>query len=193
MDAKPRAREGLLASDHSKRGRRFVTVLDPTSQRVTLLEPWEHGVLVLCDGTRTAEGIADLLRDGVSDRVSAPAVRRCLERFARAALIDDLGLRRADDAPPAGPRTLANLQQAYREWHKDPEKTGRILSGLLNPPFPDDPPPFRPSLEPTTAVGDPAPPAAPPAQPVAVGSTLVMGEAGGDRALRSVLAAGSTS
>ena len=179
VDAKPRAKQGLLAADHSKRGRRFVTILDESDQKVTLLAPWEHAILVLCDGTRTVDKIADLLRDGIEDEpVTVDGVARCLQFFSREGLLDNGGY----NFTSPGPRTMANIQQAYREWHKDPEKSGRLLSGLLNPPFVDDPPPFMPSPEPTVAQGQSE------RAPVGIGSTLVVdGPAGEGRALRSVL------
>ena len=189
-DGKPRAKQGLLASDHSKRGQRFVTVLDSAEKRVTLLAPWEHAILVLCDGTRTPSDIAELLRDGIEDEpVTAGGVARCLRFFEREGLMESV----PKALPPAGPKTMANLQLAYREWHKDPEKSGRLLSGLLSPPFLDDPPPFRQSLAPTVALPDPSdgekrkPTPAP--APMGVGSTLVVdGPAGSNgRVLRSVL------
>lgn len=182
MELKPRAKPGLLATDHSKRGQRFVTVLDAPQKRVTLLAPWEHAILVLCDGARTANEIAELLRDGVDgEPVSTAGVRRSFQFFRQQGLTDS----EDDPLPPPGPKTLANLQQAYREWHKDPAKTGRILSGLLSPPLMNDPPPFRPSLGPTVALPDPEDRP----NPVSVGSTLVVDGPPGDesRALRSVL------
>ena len=182
-DAKPRAKPGLLATDHSKRGQRYVTVLEEEARRVTLLAPWEHAVLVLCDGTRTVPDIVALLADGVDgEPVTREGVLRCLVSFSRDGLIDSV---HEAPTPAARPATLANIQQAYREWHKDPDRSGRLLSGLLSPPFFDDPPPFQPSLAPTVALppNDEGPP------PVAVGSTLVVGGEASheDRLLRSVL------
>lgn len=186
-EPKPSARSGLLTADHSKRGRRFVTILDPGAQQVTLLEPWEHAILVLCDGTRQADEIALLLDDGVQgEPVTLDGVRRCLKFFERQALIEPIGLRTGDAEKATGPRTLANLQLAYREWHKDPVKTGQILAG--------DPDPFihvsgiAPiGLSPTVALPDDDNGG----RPVAVGTTLVLGNSksafdGGDRPLRSV-------
>ena len=187
--AKPRAKQGLLAADHSKRGRRFVTILDEGQKRVTLLDPWQHAVLVLCDGQRTATDIAELLKDGIGDGiddepVTLDGVTRCLRFFGREGLIDDA----PNVLPAPGPRTLAGLQHAYREWHKDPVKSGRLLSGLLTPPFADAPPTFTPNLKPKVAVPDPAERGV----PVSVGSTLVVdGPVDDDsRALTSVLDAG---
>lgn len=187
-EPKPQARGGLLSSDHSKRGRRFVTIVDPDSHRVAVLEPWEHAVLVLCDGSRAAVEIAALLEDGVEgEPVTLDAVRRCLKFFEREALIAPLGLRRPGAEPPTGPRTLANLQLAYREWHKDPVKTGQILAG--------DGTPFVAvqgvapvGLSPTVALPDDEGESA----PVAVGTELVLSSdgaspmSGGQRPLRSV-------
>lgn len=186
-EPKPNARSGLLTADHSKRGRRLVTILDPEENRVTILEPWEHAILVLCDGTRPPDEIAILLDDGVQgEPVTLDGVRRCLKFFERQALIEPMGLRAQDAEPLAGPRTLANLQLAYREWHKDPVKTGQILAG--------DPDPFirvhgiTPiGLSPTVALPDEDNGG----RPVAVGTTLVLGASksafeGGDRPLRSV-------
>lgn len=190
---RPKAREGLLSSDHSKRGRRFVTILDPDGARVTLLEPWEHAVLVLADGNRTSPEIADMLAKGVEgELVTLDAVHRCLKFFERQQLIEPLGLRRADADAAPGPRTLANLQLAYREWHKDPVKTGQILAGDGSPFLQARPPP-APGLSPTVALPDEEEDAPP--SPVGIGTKFVMGEeagdgvAAGDRPLRSVFAA----
>jgi len=162
---RPKARGGLLSADHSKKGRRLVSVLDKERSRVTLLEPWEHAVLVLCDGNRSATEIAAILAEGVEgEAVNEAAVSRCFKYFGREELFD--GPR---EQPPAGPRTLANLQQAYREWHKDPLRTGQIFAGLL--PFPMAPGPMPIGLEPTVALPD---------EPVEVGSTLVLGSSATD-------------
>ncbi len=181
-EAKPRAKDGLLTADHSKRGQRFVTVLDERQKRVTLLAPWEHAVLVLCDGTRSVREITTLLEAGIEgEAVTARDVTRCISYISREGLIEN-----APDALTApGPTTLAGLQQAYREWHQDPEMQGRILSGLLSPPFLDNPPPYKPSLGPTVAYVDPRD-----RSRVAVGSTLVVDGPvqDADQSLHSVLA-----
>lgn len=166
-DVKPKTREGLLATDHSKRGRRFVSILDPDSQQVTLLEPWEHAVLLLCDGQRTAAEIVDLLAPSVEDQeIDAEVVHRCLKFFERESLILQAGLRHSDQPPP-GPVTMAELQQAYGEWHREPPKTGQHAG--LPPPYPRTGVRAPVGLEPTVAV--PKRGAADPAQ---VGTTLVL-------------------
>lgn len=168
---KPKARDGLLTSDHSKRGRRFLIVCDPETHRVVLLEPWEHAVLVLCDGTREPGQIAELLEQGVDgEGIERRQVERCLRILERERLIDGAGLDRAAAERAPGPRTLAGLQQAYREWHKDPEKTGRILAGVLPPPFLDPGPAVRAGLDPTVAL----PEEADEPRPVGIGSMLVL-------------------
>ncbi|MCA9550188.1 MAG: hypothetical protein KC933_09140 [Myxococcales bacterium] len=189
---RPKARSGLLTSDHSKRGRRYVIIQDPEGSQVTLLEPWEHAVLVLADGSRTADEIAELLQDGVEgEAVTRPGLLRCLKYFERQELIESTSLR-PKGAPQAGPRTLANIQEAYREWHQDPGKTGRILAGYLSP-FDDLPEaPVSVGLTPTVALPEREDGEAP--APVAVGTTLVLGSgddafADGDRAMRSILEA----
>lgn len=187
----PKATEGLMTADHSKRGHRFVTVLNPRSAHVTLLEPWEHAVLVLCDGETDLHLIAEML-DGLFDDepVGYAAVERCVKFFEREELIEELGLRRSNDHPP-GPRTLAGLQLAYREWHKDPAKTGQILTGAY--PAPDPVAAQLPvSLQPTVAL--PEEDEKPNATPVAVGTTLVLGDSEESfqdkRAMRSLLEEG---
>lgn len=155
-DARPKARAGLLVADHEKGGRRLITVLDRSRERVVLLEPWEHGVLVLSDGTRTVETIAGVIATGIG-AVSLGDVVRCLEELEREGLIEPAGFRGADREPrlsPPGPKTLAGLQQAYREWHKDPVKTGQILLGALPEPFPEASGPPPTDLRPTMAVAD---------------------------------------
>ena len=77
---KPKARVGLLTQEHDKSGRRYVTVVDQANARVTLLETWEHGVLVLCDGERTSEEIVDQLEGQFGKRT---ANREAVERVIR--------------------------------------------------------------------------------------------------------------
>jgi hypothetical protein len=147
---RPRARAGLLASDHSKRGRRFVTVVDPQTLSATLLEPWEHAVLVLCDGSRSSRALAELLAPDVDGQViDVDVVRRCLKFFEREGLIDAAGLRESD-APPPGPVTLTELQRAYAEWHKSAD--GAPDTGLP-PPIPRTSPKIAAGLEPTVSFG----------------------------------------
>jgi hypothetical protein len=147
---RPRARAGLLASDHSKRGRRFVTVVDPQTLAATLLEPWEHAVLVLCDGSRSSRELAELLAPDVDGQaIDVDVVRRCLKFFEREGLIDAAGLRHSD-APPPGPVTLTELQRAYAEWHKSAD--GAADTGLP-PPIPRTSPKIAAGLEPTVTFG----------------------------------------
>lgn len=171
---KPRAREGLLSADHSKRGRRFVTIVSPEMGRVTLLEPWEHGILVLCDGSREAGEIARLMAEGLGDeRVDEDAVHRCLKFFERQELIEPAGLRSKEAIAAPSPKTLAGLQEAYREWHKDPLRTGQILSGILPSPFGSAGEPVPIGLGPTVALpGEEAR-----GTQVRVGGTLFLGPA----------------
>ncbi|MCK6552086.1 hypothetical protein L6R52_40015, partial [Myxococcota bacterium] len=172
-EVRPKAREGLLTSDHSKRGRRYLVVVDPSTMTTTLLEPWEHAVLILCDGTRTAVEITDVLSPAIEgEPVDLRAVQRCLKFFERERVIDTAGLRRQPTLSAAGPRTLAALQLAYREWHKDPVKTGQILSGLFPPPFPEPDASVRAGLDPTIALAREA--EGKRAEPVGVGSTLFL-------------------
>lgn len=173
-ELRPKARAGLLSSDHSKKGQRLVAILDPAQARVTLLEPWEHAILVLADGTRTINDLAGLLGSGIAGEIiTERTLERCLKYFEQEELIEPLGLRsNVRVMGPAGPRTLAHLQQAYREWHKDPVRTGQILAGMpIDPPIASQPPPVPAGLSPTVALPpDPA--------PVGVGSTFTVGEAG---------------
>ncbi|MBI2378373.1 MAG: hypothetical protein HYV07_30520 [Deltaproteobacteria bacterium] len=144
----PRARGGLLASDHSKRGKRFVTLLDPQNHQVTLLEPWEHSVLVLCDGTRGIGQLAAEMKDSGSTSVDPELVERALKFFERQSLIEPTSGRPSE--PPPSPKTLASLQQAYKEWHTEPARTGQYPRP---PAFPETaaarPPP---GLAPTVAL-----------------------------------------
>lgn len=181
-------------ADHSKRGRRFVTVLDLDRSRVTLLEAWEHAILVLSDGSRGVLEIASMLAGGIEGEPVTPgAVRRCLKFFERQELIEPAGLCSSPALPPAGPQTLAGLQLAYREWHRDPVRTGQILAGFLDPPFVrlDGSAPV--GLDPTVALpeDDELEP-----KPVAVGTTLVLGDGQSAfsqaRALRSLLDGGAS-
>lgn len=134
-----KARQGLLTADHSRRGRRCVTVLDPETLVVTVLEPWEHAVLVLCDGRRGARAIAALLPDVDGARADEAAVRGALDFLARQDLVT---FDRAEAGPrpsSARPQSMAALQAAYEEWHKDPLRTSQILSARSPSPFGTDP------------------------------------------------------
>ena len=175
-DVLPKARAGLLVADHEKMGRRFITVLDRARERVSLLEPWEHAVLVLSDGTRRPEDIAQVVRGGVAP-VGLADVNRCLEFFEREGLVEG-----AATPPPAGPRTLAGLQAAYHEWHRDPLRTGRILTGEQLEPFPEVRGPAPVDLQqPTVARAAEG--------RLQVGATFMVGSDG--RAARSLLGAAS--
>lgn len=173
-DNKPRARAGLLASDHSKRGKRFVIIVDPSSHQATLLEPWEHGVLVLCDGTRDAAMIAKMLEKGVDEEpVDLRGVQRCFKYFEREKLTEAQVGKKPQSLPPASPKTLAEIQLAYREWHKDPEKSG-VISAWLPPPMIDPAArglELRSGLDPTVALPDDETGEKP---SVAIGSMLVL-------------------
>ena len=164
-----------MAVDHSKRGRRYVTLVDPESLQVTLLEPWEHAILVLCDGTRTAQDIVEMLPVDADDgpEIDAEVVHRCFKFFERSGLIHDEGLRASSELPP-GPRTMAEIQTAYREWHKEPVRTGQFAD-WLSPSFPNLMPSLGPGLDPTVAYAAKDPTSAP--APVGIGSTLVLSEA----------------
>lgn len=182
----PKVREGLLTSDHSKRGRRFVTILNPAEAHVVLLEPWEHAILVLCDGTRTLFEIGEVLEEGVEgEPVTHGGIERTLEMFEHHQLIEPMHRGESKARKTASPRTIAGLQQAYREWHKDPSKTGQILAGVLPAPFLEPPGVMPVGLSPTVAL-----PEEEEAAPVAVGTTLVLGSSTDsfeDQGLRSVL------
>lgn len=124
---RPRARQGLVINDHSRRGRRVITVLDSDTLDITVLEPWEHAVLVLCDGTRDTDEIATLVSGTVDVTLDARHIRGCLELFLRENIIERDGSPARSASMSA--RTLAELQIAYQEWHKDPVRTRQILLG----------------------------------------------------------------
>jgi hypothetical protein len=113
---RPRARDGLLAADHSKRGRRLVSILDPTTLRVTLLEPWEHAVLLLLDGQRTLDAVLALLApEAEGQAIDRVLIERCVRGFLREGLVEPEA--EAADVPPApGPITLTALRLAALEW-----------------------------------------------------------------------------
>ncbi len=188
-EPKPKAREGLLTHDHSKRGRRLVTILNPLHGRVTLLEPWEHAVLVLCDGTHTPRQMLDVLDHPIEgETVDLKSVQRALRFFEQQDVIEPIGLVKQEEQRTPGARTLAGLQQAYREWHKDPAKTGQILSGVLPLPYPDPSNMKVPiGLDPTVALPEDE---EKPRHPVAIGTTLVVGDLSDEpdgRAMKSLL------
>lgn len=171
---RPKARDELVTADHEKRGRHYVTVLDPSTLRVTLLEDWEHAVLLLCDGSRDPAAIARLVPGGPDGNpVAVKVVRQCLRAFEQAGLLAGAPAAEARPGRPAPrPRTLVSMQIAYREWHKDPVKSGLILAGIAPPFDPAEVP--RAGLEPTVAL-----PAAPSGgtPPIGVGATLILAEA----------------
>ncbi len=114
--ARPRAREGLLAADHSKRGRRLVSILDPGTLRVTLLEPWEHAVLLLLDGRRTLDDVLALLApEAEGQAIDRVLLDRCVRGFARDGLVER-ELDAAEVPPAPGPITLTALRLAALEW-----------------------------------------------------------------------------
>ncbi|MFO0723384.1 MAG: hypothetical protein U1E65_06365 [Myxococcota bacterium] len=150
MKQRPEARPHLIAADHSKRGRRFVTLLDPETSQVTLLEAWEHAIFVLADGTRDLGAIAELLAPEVEGQViDADVVRRCLKFFEQKRLIQPLGLR---TERPLGTPTAAELGQAYAEWHKEAPGQG---PELIPPPVPRSELRFAPGLTPTISAARP--------------------------------------
>lgn len=142
---------------------------------MVLLETWEHAVLVLSDGEHTAESMAPAISRGLRG-LSLAEVAGCIERLETEGLLEiekTLEETVEEPSPPlAGPRTLAGLQQAYREWHRDPVKTGQIFVGELPEPFPGDG--LRPSpvgLGPTVSVEDARP-------SFRIGATFVVGQDG---------------
>ena len=175
LSERPKARGGLIAADHSKRGRRFVTVLDPGSLQVNLLEPWEHAVLVLCDGTRRVDEITDLVTPvSEGQPIDADLVRRCLKLFEREHLLE-AAFPPAPTDPAPGPKTLVELQQAYREWNNEPVQTGQIPNWLSAPPLDNPVVNLPPGVDPTVAMPADHSHTAP---SLGAGSTLVV--AGGD-------------
>lgn len=147
----PRAREGLVTEDHSRRGRRCVTVLDPDALKVTVLEAWEHAVLLLCDGTRDPGTIAELM--GPADGASGDeaSVRAAIEFFARENLVLVERQRASPRFASAGPQTRAQLLSAYDEWHKEAPSTG--ARAAPDSPFGEaGPPAMKPGLGPTVAL-----------------------------------------
>lgn len=145
---KPQARGGLLSCEHDKRGQRFITMMDVAKEQVALLEDWEYAILVLCDGERSETEILDLMASsGVEATIDLATVRRCLKFFERKALIEPLGLLRTATVLDR-PKTMAALQMAYDEWHKEPLATGQFPQWLA-PWTANEPEPPAPSMEPT--------------------------------------------
>ncbi len=169
---RPKARGGILAADHSKRGQRWVTLLDRNTAQVTLLEPWEHSVLLLLDGTRTVHDVVDLLAPSVDGQsIDEEIVARCFRYFRRQSLTVD-----AEPRIRPGPRTMADLQAAYAEWHKEPMSTEQHAEWLA-PPLPGTGMNIAPGLGPTTAMDK---------SNRGVGTTLLLAEAD------SLIASGAT-
>ncbi len=152
---KPVARSGLIATDHSRRGKRFVTLLDPETLQVTLLEAWEHAVLLVSDGTRDVQAICELLAPEVDGQaIDLEVLRRCLKYFEQKRLIHPVGLKSVE-AP--GPVTRNELNRAYAEWHKEPPGTtpGGLNAAGTEPPIPRSGVRLIPGLAPTIAAAKP--------------------------------------
>ena len=147
MTGRPKIRESLVIASHEKDGRRFVTALDPKTLEVTLLLPWENAVLVLCDGSRTVFDLSKLLEEHGEQPKPIADIERCLASFKTARLIDELAPPRGRQALPRS-RTVAELQQAYMEWHKVPDQRSQLLQGYMPAdmpdPFVDEPKAFIP-------------------------------------------------
>lgn len=133
--------------------------------QVTLLEPWEHAVLLLMDGSRSAHAISELLAPSIDDQtIDDEVVDRCLRYLRRQGLTVEPP---AEPSAAPGPRTMAELQSAYAEWHKEPAKTGQHKDWLA-PPLPGTGANIAPSLSPTVAM---------PRRQRGVGTTLLLAEA----------------
>lgn len=145
---RPRARLGLLTQDHSKRGQRFVTVRTALSgfeddTHVSLLEPWEHATLLLCDGSRSYADIArDLIKTLAPVAVTESEVIQCVEWLRREALVEfdevpeQPGLSRPPH-DPTGLHTAAELQFVLEEWRKTAPNMGQDHPEVLKSPFLD--------------------------------------------------------
>ncbi len=134
MTGRPKIRESLVIASHTIEDRRLISALDPQTLEVTLLLPWEHAVLVLCDGSRTLFDLARRLEEHDEQSRSVADIERCLARFKTAHLIEELTPPRGRQALPRS-RTVAELQQAYMEWHKEPARASQVLKAA----FPGDP------------------------------------------------------
>jgi hypothetical protein len=123
--SRPKLRDGLLFAEHSKRGRRFLTALDPTTLQVALLEPFEHAVLTMCDGTRDAAALAELLAPSVDEQpIDLPTIERCLKLFERHRLLE---LRLvAVTTPPSE-------EEALQSFYGESLRTGELGPGLPSP------------------------------------------------------------
>jgi hypothetical protein len=120
MMRKPRARIGLHTTDHSKNGRRFLSVLDPATLRVTVLDPYEHLIFMLCDGRRDLATLSQL--SGEIEEF----VEQTLLKLERENVIEECELDRATIAEcfeiPTG--EFDNLDTPFLDTDKGPVPPG---------------------------------------------------------------------
>ena len=170
----PKARPGLLLAEHEKAGRLLFSVLSRTEERVVLLEPWEHAVLVLCNGHRSVESIAEVVAGQIRE-VNVSEVATCVRMLGHEGLLLGPG-GAAEPSEHPGPRALAAIQQAYQECHNDPLRTGRILAGESLRSYPEVARSAPVGLRPTVTLGTSS-------EGLGVGSTLVVEPIGPARSL----------
>ena len=147
---RPKARPGLLVSEHEKAGRTYIVVLDPQVGEVVLLEPWEHAVLTLADGVSEPEKITASIVQAW-EKVTDFDVRRCLRFLGEKKLVESCGAPSLVqlELGTMGPQTYVGFQKAYQEWHKERPRT--VVTGDTAVPYPEVPKVLPADLEPTVA------------------------------------------
>ena len=109
-----------MVTEQVKRGEKFYIVLDQESSKVTLLDSWENTVLALCNGENDEDALLQRLSQyEFSVAPTRTRLRQCLSFFESHFLIEPLGLLRSETVLD-DPRSMAEVQLAFQEWHKQP-------------------------------------------------------------------------
>jgi hypothetical protein len=145
----PRAISDLRTQDHSKGGKRYVTVLAPDSMQVVLLDEWEYSVLILCDGTRSSKTIAVQIQ--AAHDVPEAATLRCLQALARQSLL----VPRSSEPPPRPRASLTAVRAA--EWRLKDQEAEWVKNAPPPPSQPQTNPGVSAGLEPTLLIMNSAP------------------------------------
>jgi len=137
-----------MIREQVKHGEKFYIVINQESSQVTLLDTWENAVLALCDGENDTDSLIGILAHlPFTETPTHERVRQALSYFEEQKLIEPVEVLRSETVLD-DPRSMAEVQLAFQEWHKQPADTGG-LSGLSAPWSDDEPVSIAPSMEPT--------------------------------------------
>ncbi|MEE2902693.1 MAG: hypothetical protein VYC39_10190 [Myxococcota bacterium] len=143
-----KAKTCLMIREQVKHGEKFYVVINQESAQVTLLDSWENAVLALCDGDKDIDSLlAILARSQFNHPPTHARVRKCLSYFEDQSLIEPLEPLRSETVVD-DPRSMAEVQLAFHEWHKQPADTCEP-PGFSAPWSDDEPVSIAPSMEPT--------------------------------------------